>query len=412
MDRRDFLKLAVLSTSGLLLLDGNGWAARATDDDKNHKRLVVVFLRGAADGLNVVVPYSDSSYYVSRPTIAVPRPNESGGALRLDGHFGLHPALTSVMPLWEKGTLAFVHASGSPDPSRSHFDAQDFMETATPGLAKTPDGWLNRLLGVLPGMRSSSEALSVGPTLPRILSGPIPAANLPLGKAGKRPTPLDRPEIQAAFDRLYTGNDPLSVAYREGEASRKKLLAELTEEMQMADQGAPSPVGFADEAKNLGRLMARDPGLKVAFIALGGWDTHINQGSVQGQLPNRLNALGESLSTFVQALGSAYSDTVILVMSEFGRTVHENGNTGTDHGHGNVMWVMGGNVRGGKVYGQWPGLSANELYEGRDLAVTTDFREVISVVLESQFGLTSSQLNKVIPRGPKPTRDTREMVRA
>ena len=412
MDRRDFLKLAVLSTSGLLLLDGNGWAARATDDDKNHKRLVVVFLRGAADGLNVVVPYSDSSYYVSRPTIAVPRPNESGGALRLDGHFGLHPALTSVMPLWEKGTLAFVHASGSPDPSRSHFDAQDFMETATPGLAKTPDGWLNRLFGVLPGMRSSSEALSVGPTLPRILSGPIPAANLPLGKAGTRPTPLDRPEIQAAFDRLYTGNDPLSVAYREGEASRKKLLAELTEEMQMADQGAPSPVGFADEAKNLGRLMARDPGLKVAFIALGGWDTHINQGSVQGQLPNRLNALGESLSTFVQALGSAYSDTVILVMSEFGRTVHENGNTGTDHGHGNVMWVMGGNVKGGKVYGQWPGLSGNELYEGRDLAVTTDFREVISVVLESQFGLTSSQLNKVIPRGPKPTRDTREMVRA
>jgi uncharacterized protein (DUF1501 family) len=180
----------------------------------------------------------------------------------------------------------------------------------------------------------------------------------------------------------------------------------------MADQGAPSPVGFADEAKNLGRLMARDPSLKVAFIALGGWDTHINQGSVQGQLPNRLNALGELLSTFVQALGSAYSDTVILVMSEFGRTVHENGNTGTDHGHGNVIWVLGGSVRGGKVYGQWPGLSGNELYEGRDLAVTTDFREIISVVLESQFGLTSTQLNKVIPHGPKPTRDAREMVRA
>jgi uncharacterized protein (DUF1501 family) len=372
----------------------------------------VVFLRGAVDGLNVVVPYSDSSYYVSRPTIAVPRPNESGGALRLDSHFGLHPTLTSILPLWEKGTLAFVHASGSPDPSRSHFDAQDYMETATPGLAKTPDGWLNRLLGVLPGTRSSSEALSVGPTLPRILSGRIPAANLPLGKAGTRPTPLDRPEIQAAFDRLYTGNDPLSVAYREGEASRKKLLAELTEEMQMADQGAPSPVGFADEAKNLGRLMARDPSLKVAFIALGGWDTHINQGSVQGQLPNRLNALGELLSTFVQALRSAYSDTVILVMSEFGRTVHENGNTGTDHGHGNVMWVMGGNVRGGKVYGQWPGLLGNDLYEGRDLAITTDFREVISVVLESQFNLTSTQLDKVIPHRPKTTREMREMVHA
>ena len=412
MDRREFLKFAVLSSSSFLFFDGIGWAASTDDADKNHKRLVVVFLRGAVDGLNVVVPYSDSAYYVSRPTIAIPRPNENGGALRLDSHFGLHPAIGSMMPFWEKGTLAFVHASGSPDPSRSHFDAQDYMETATPGLAKTPDGWLNRLLGVLPGTRSSSEALSVGPTLPRILSGRIPAANLPLTKAGTRPTPLDRPEIQAAFDRLYTGNDPLSVAYREGEASRKKLLAELTEEMQMADQGAPSPIGFADEAKNLGRLMARDPSLKVAFIALGGWDTHVNQGSVQGQLPNRLNALGDLLSTFVQALGSAYSDTVILVISEFGRTVHENGNTGTDHGHGNVIWVLGGSVRGGKVYGQWPGLSGNELYEGRDLAVTTDFREIISVVLESQFGLTSTQLNKVIPHGPKPTRDAREMVRA
>ena len=411
MDRREFLKFAVLSSSSLLFFDGIGWAARANEDDKNHKRLVVAFLRGAVDGLNVVVPYSDSSYYVSRPTIAVPRPNESGGALRLDSHFGLHPALGSMMPLWEKRTLAFVHASGSPDPSRSHFDAQDYMETATPGFAKTPDGWLNRLLGVLPGTRSSSEALSVGPTLPRILSGRIPAANLPLSKAGTRPTPLDRPEIQAAFDRLYTGNDPLSVAYREGEASRKKLLAELTEEMQMADQGAPSPVCFADEANNLGRLMARDPSLKIAFIALGGWDTHINQGAVQGQLPNRLTALGELLSTFVQALGSTYSDTVILVMSEFGRTVHENGNTGTDHGHGNVMWIMGGNVRGGKIYGQWPGLSGNDLYEGRDLAVTTDFRQVISVILESQFGLTNTQLNKVLPNGPKLNRDISDLIR-
>ena len=183
MDRRDFLKLAVLSTSGFLLLDGNGWAARATDDDKNHKRLVVVFLRGAVDGLNVVVPYSDSSYYVSRPTIAVPRPNESGGALRLDSHFGLHPTLTSILPLWEKGTLAFVHASGSPDPSRSHFDAQDYMETATPGLGKTPDGWLNRLLGVLPGTRSSSDFCE-----PR---SPIPASMKPRNRLPESPRKMD-----------------------------------------------------------------------------------------------------------------------------------------------------------------------------------------------------------------------------
>jgi uncharacterized protein (DUF1501 family) len=413
MERRDFLKqLTLVSTSGLLLLSGNGWAARAIGDDKDRKRLVVVFLRGAVDGLNVVVPYSESPYYISRPTIAIPRPGEDGGALRLDDHFGLHPALSSIMPLWDKGTLAFVHASGSPNSSRSHFDAQDYMETATPGYGKTPDGWMNRLLEVLPGTRSATEAISLGPTLPRILSGPAAATNIVLNQAGTRPTPLDRPEIQAAFDRLYKGNDPLSVAYREGEAARKKLLTELTEEMTMANQGAPSPVGFADEAQKLGRLIARDSTIKVAFLALGGWDTHINQGSVSGQLPNRLKALSETLATFVQALGTTYSDTVILVMSEFGRTVHENGNTGTDHGHGNVMWVMGGNVGGGKVYGQWPGLSGNELYEGRDLSVTTDFREVISAVLESQFGLSTTQLNKVIPNGPKLSRDIREIMRA
>jgi uncharacterized protein (DUF1501 family) len=330
----------------------------------------------------------------------------------LDEHFGLHPALSSIMPFWDKGTLAFVHASGSPNSSRSHFDAQDYMETATPGYGKTPDGWMNRLLEVLPGARSATEAISLGPTLPRILSGPAAATNIALNQAGTRPTPLDRPEIQAAFDRLYKGNDPLSVAYREGEAARKKLLAELTQEMTMANQGAPSPVGFADEAQKLGRLIARDSTIKVAFLALGGWDTHINQGSVSGQLPNRLKALSETLATFVQALGTTYSDTVILVMSEFGRTVHENGNTGTDHGHGNVMWVMGGNVRGGKVYGQWPGLSGNELYEGRDLAITTDFRAVISAVLESQFGLSTTQLSKVIPNGPKLSRDIREIVPA
>jgi uncharacterized protein (DUF1501 family) len=412
MKRREFLQLTLLSTSGLLLIGENSWAAKSTGDDKNPKRLVVVFLRGAVDGLSVVVPYSESSYYTSRPTIAVPRPGENGGALKLDEHFGLHPALSSLMPFWEKGTLAFVHASGSPDSSRSHFDAQDYMESATPGLKSTPDGWLNRLLATLPGNRSATEAISVGPTLPRILSGRATATNLPLGKAANRPMPLDRPEIQEAFARLYNGDDSLSVAYREGQASRKHLLSQLSEEMSMADNGAPSPVGFADQARQLGRLIGRDSTIKVAFLALGGWDTHINQGSVLGQLPNRLRALGETLATFVQALGPTYSDTVILVMSEFGRTVHENGNTGTDHGHGNVMWAMGGSVNGGKVYGQWPGLSGSELYEGRDLAVTTDFREVIAAVLESQFGLSSTQLGKVIPKGPKPRRDTRKIIQA
>jgi uncharacterized protein (DUF1501 family) len=412
MNRREFLKHAtVLSASGLLLLSGNAWAARAIGDGQSRKRLVVVFLRGAVDGLNVVVPYSESAYYSSRPTIAIPRPEENGGALRLDNHFGLHPALSPIMPLWEKRSLAFIHASGSPDSSRSHFDAQDYMETATPGAKTTPDGWLNRLLEVLPGTRNATDAISVGPTLPRILSGRISTTNLPLNPAGIKPTATDRPQIQAAFDRLYIGDDPLSVAYREGQSSRKKLMAELAEDMKMADGGAPSPIGFVGEAQKLGRLIARDPGIKVAFFALGGWDTHVNQGSVNGQLPNRLKALGESLSTFVQALGTSYSDTVVLVMSEFGRTVMENGNAGTDHGHGNVIWVIGGNVQGGKIYGQWAGLSGNELYEGRDLAVATDFREIIATVLQAQFGLTSTQLSKVVPNGPRPSRELNGLIR-
>jgi len=412
MKRREFLQLSLISTSGFLLLGENGWAAKAVGDDKNRKRLVVVFLRGAVDGLNVVVPYGEAAYYTARPTIAIPRPSDTGGALILDRQFALHPVLFSLMPLWEKGTLAFVHASGSPDSSRSHFDAQDYMETATPGLKTTPDGWLNRLVEVLPGTRSATEAISVGPTLPRILSGRAAATNFALGKAATQPMPLDRPEMEEAFDQLYKGNDPLSIAYREGQSSRKKLLSELTEEMTQADKGAPSPVGFADQARKLGRLIGRDATIKVAFLALGGWDTHINQGSIAGQLSNRLKALGTTLAAFAQALGPAYADTVILLMSEFGRTVHENGNTGTDHGHGNVMWVMGGNVRGGKIYGQWPGLSGNDLYEGRDLAITTDFRAVIGAVVESQFGLTSAQLDKVIPRAPKPSREMREMMRA
>ena len=211
--------------------------------------------------------------------------------------------------------------------------------------------------------------------------------------------------------RLYTGNDPLSTAYREGQAARKTLLSQITEDMKMADGGAPSPIGFAGEAQKLGRLIARDASIKLAFFALGGWDTHINQGSSTGQLANRLTGLGETLSSFVQALGSSYSDTLILVMSEFGRTAQENGNSGTDHGHGNAMWIMGGNVRGGKVYGEWPGLAGSELYEGRDLAITTDFREIISAALETQFGLTDTQLTKVIPNRPKVSRAAKELFR-
>ena len=397
--RREFLRsAAILSAAGIVLLSRGAWAAAAAD--RSRRRLVVVFLRGAVDGLNVVVPHGEAAYYDARPTIAIGRIEGEGGVRDLDGFFGLHPALAPIMPLWSEGTLAFVHACGSPDPTRSHFDAQDYMESGTPGIKSTHDGWLNRVLAQLPGAHAPTEALSLGPTLPRIMSGKMPVANLPLGRAAGRPLPMDRPVVEAAFDRLYRGADPLSVAYREGRASRAQLMTDLRRDMAEADAGAPSPQGFSDDTARLARLIRRDPSIRVAFLALGGWDTHISQGAEQGQLATHLAQLADGLSGFARALGPEYQETVVLVISEFGRTVKENGNGGTDHGHGNVIWMMGGPVRGGRVYGRWPGLATSDLYQERDLAVTTDFREPIGVVLRSHLALTDGQLAQVFPGAP------------
>jgi uncharacterized protein (DUF1501 family) len=409
ISRRSFLAQAsVLATSGLFLLSPNTWAARTTAGGKS--RLIVVFLRGAVDGLNVVVPYGEARYYEDRPTISIPRPERDNGALDLNGFFGLHPALASVMPLWRDGSLAFVHGCGSPDPTRSHFDAQDYMESGTPGVKTTSDGWMNRVLAARGGSPAATAALSLGPTVPRILAGRLPVANLPLGRAGAQPIALDRDQIAAAFDRLYNGSDPLSHAYQEGRAARRQLLAELQEDMRMSAAGAPASVGFAADADRLARLMGRDSTIQLAFAALGGWDTHVTQGAVAGQLAGHLKPLGEGLAALAAGLGPAFTDTVILVLSEFGRTVRENGNAGTDHGHGTVMWILGGPVKGQKVYGRWPGLAAADLYEDRDVAVTTDFREVLTTVLSRHFGLTDSQLDRVFPGRPRPTGSVRGLI--
>lgn len=399
MDRREFLKqAAMLSASGVMLLSaGHGWAAKLAGDNGTRKRLVVIFLRGAVDGLNVVVPHGEAAYYEARPTIAIQRDARDGGVLDLDGHFGLHPALAPILPLWREGSLAFVHASGSPDPNRSHFEAQEYMESGTPGVRTTADGWMNRVMAALPSPHGATEALSLGPTVPRILAGRMPVANIATGRAATRPMPLDRPRIAFNFDRLYSGDDSLSRAYREGQESRKKLMSELAMDMRIADAGAPSPVGLSNDTARLAQLIAHDPSIRLGFVALGGWDTHVNQGAASGQLAGHLRPLAEGVATFVKGLGPAYRETVIVVMSEFGRTMRQNGNGGTDHGHGNVMWVMGGDIRGGKVHGRWPGLSSTELYQGRDLAVTTDFRGVITAVLERHIGLTRAQLERVFP---------------
>ncbi len=399
MNRREFLKAAGLTSAATLLPLGNlGWAARLSDADANHKRLIVVFLRGAVDGLSVVVPHGESAYYDARPGIAIPGPGGAGGLANLDGRFGLHPALASLMPLWRERSLAFVHACGSPDATRSHFDAQDYMESGTPGVKSTPDGWMNRLLAALPDAQTPTRGVSFGPTLPRIFSGKRTVANVGVGKAAAQPMPLDRPVIGDAFDRLYRGDDPLSRAYREGKAARRRLAAELREDMEAASNGAPAAGGFVSIAEQAARLMARDKNIQLAFLAVGGWDTHVNQGAAAGQLANRLQPLGDGLASLARNLGGAYRDTVIVVISEFGRTVRENGNGGTDHGHGNVMWLLGGAVHGGKVHGNWPGLSEENLHEGRDLAVTTDFRDAIGAVLSRHLKLNIAQLAAVFPK--------------
>jgi uncharacterized protein (DUF1501 family) len=422
IDRREFMRCLGGAGAGALLIPiglsgcavvsttphverGTGAAALSYGNARQRPRvagdgaprMVVVFLRGAVDGMNVVVPHGDQAYYDARPTIAVARPGRPNGAIDLTGYFGLHPALRALHPYWDSGQLAFVHAAGSPDPSRSHFEAQDYMETGTPGQHAVRDGWLNRMLGALPNTDSPVRALTVGEALPRILTGPQVVANMPTGRNAAQATVLDQPAVNRAFGALYAEDPVLGKAYRDGLAARKTLMTEMNDEQRMADNGAPLPNGLSVDTARLGRLMRGDPRIRLSFLAVGGWDTHINQGSGAGQLANRLAPLAEGLATLASELGPAFNDTVIVVVSEFGRTFRENGNGGTDHGHGNAIWLLGGNVRGRQIYGDWPGLTPRELHEGRDLAVTTDFRTVLAALSERHMRIGDAALQQLFP---------------
>jgi uncharacterized protein (DUF1501 family) len=395
MNRRHFLTCAGLGT--LSAFAQNSWLGVNAAPINNPRRLIVVFLRGAVDGLNVVVPYSDPNYYQYRPKIAIPQPGSLDGALDLDGRFGLHPAMAPMLPLWKQGSLAFVHASGLTKEVRSHFDAQYYMETGVPGSSRRQDGWMNRLL-VEANNKSPLQAISLSANVPQILTGKMPVSSIgSTRQAGNRQT-LDRQDVATAFDKLYSGTDALDRNYRGGRAARTQLLQDLEAEMKMANNGAPLPKGFAAETRSLARLMVRDPRIQIAFLQLGGWDTHINQGNSKGQLARNLGELSQGLAALQQELGAVYGNTQILVMSEFGRTAKENGNGGTDHGHGNAMWLMGGATKGGKVYGQWPGLAPDQLYQGRDLNVTTDFREPIAKILTNHLGLNTASTAKILPK--------------
>jgi len=387
--RRVFLRNSALAVVGTAAVPSflTRAAFGAVDAGTRNKRLVVIFQRGAADGLNIVVPHGESQYYAMRPSINIPRK----AVLDLDGFFGLHPSLAAFQPLWQQRHLAIVHAAGSPDTTRSHFDAQDFMETGTPGVKSTEDGWLNRSLRNLAATPQNSpfRAIALGPSLPRILSGIEPAVAMnninDFSVGGKNPKASP---AATAFEAMYDHSSD-SMLHGTGEETfdAVKMLKSADPAKYTPAPNANYPKGrFGDSLRQRAQLIKANLGVQVAFADISGWDHHVNEGATEGQLANVLGDFSQSLAAFWTDLGDLGEDTVVVTMSEFGRTARENGNRGTDHGHANVMFVLGGPVRGGKVYGRWPGLGESQLYEGRDLALTTDFRQVIGEAVARHMG--------------------------
>ena len=366
-------------------------ARTAAASPTRKKLLIAIFQRGAVDGLNVVVPYGERDYYRRRPTIAVPRPGDGvEGALDLDGFFAFHPRLAPLVPLYKNGTLAVIHACGSPDSTRSHFDAQDYMESGTPGVKSTDDGWLNRTLKAERAADASPfRAVALAPALPRSLQGSAPA--LAIGQIGQFGIHdgAGGQMLGASFEEQYSAAADTVLKGTAHEAfDAVKLMKQADPTHYRPAAGASYPASaFGQALKQIAQLAKSDVGLEIAFAETGNWDHHVNEGSTQGLLATRLDDFGRSLAALVTDLGERMSDTVVVTMSEFGRAASENGNRGTDHGHGNAMLVMGAGVKGGHVYGKWPGLGQDQLYDGRDLAVTTDFRDVFAEIVTSHLGV-------------------------
>jgi uncharacterized protein (DUF1501 family) len=386
LTRRSFLRTSAIALGAVGTAPT--WLLRAAAQGKSGRKvLVAIFQRGAADGLNVVVPFFEPRYYQVRPSIALPQPGRPNGAIDLDGRFALHPALQPLKALWDSRQLAIVHAAGSPDASRSHFDAQDFMECGTPGI-KRDDGWLNRALA--PGAPDSSpvRAIASGAQLPKTLQGSrgaIAVDSLPRFQVADKST-------ADVLENLYSSSlDAQLKAQGKATFDAIKLIDSVRSRPYTPVAGAQYVGDFGQRLQQIARLIKADVGVEVAFADIGGWDHHSNE---NGQLTNQLRQFGSSLAAFTQDLGDRMEDVVIVTMSEFGRTVNENGNAGTDHGHGNVMMVVGGGVRGGRICGQWPGLEPEQLFERRDLAVTTDFRDVLGELVTGHLG---QNVNQVFP---------------
>jgi uncharacterized protein (DUF1501 family) len=394
--RRSFMKHGALALVAMGAVPGFVVrSALAQSRAARSKVLVVVFQRGAVDGLSMLVPHGDPGYYAARGGIAIARPAAGEGAVDLDGFFGLHPRLASLKPLWDSKQLAIVHATGSPDGTRSHFDAQDYMESGTPGVKSTQDGWLNRYLHAKEHAEATPfRAVALAPQMPRSLQGLEPALAIgQIGQFGIR-AGQSTDMVQASFESEYAAAADKVLNKTGGQAfDAVRMLKAADPSKYQPENGADYPrSGYGEALRQIAQLVKADVGLEVAFAEAGGWDTHVNQGSSAGQLAGRLDDFARGIAALARDLGDRMSDVVILTMSEFGRAVAENGNRGTDHGHGNAMMIIGGQkVRGGKVYGRWPGLAREQRYDGRDLAVTTDFRDVFGEIVTRHLGVTDTR---------------------
>jgi uncharacterized protein (DUF1501 family) len=406
MDRRYFLKASGigLASFGLMSAAPNflhqfAKAAALTDKTGKRKTLITIFQRGAVDGLNMVVPYGESDYYNLRRNIAIPKPNQTEGAINLDGFFGLHPSLKPFETFWQNKQLAVIHSAGSPDNTRSHFDAQDYMESATPGIKSTRDGWLNRILQTgSPATASPFRAVSMTSQVPRSMMGRAATVSMTNMADFSIQAGVYTPSVQGGFEGLYqqmNTKDSLSDTGKET-FEAVNFLKKANPAQYKPESGAQYPLSqLGRSLQQIAQLIKADVGLEVAFAEAGGWDTHVNEGNSRGQLANLLRDFGASIAALAMDLGTRMDDVVILTMSEFGRTARENGNRGTDHGHANAMFILGNTVKGGKVYGNWKGLSNDKLYEGRDLDVTTDFRDVFGEVAYKHLG--NKNLDKIFP---------------
>ena len=408
MDRRFFLKQSGIGLASFGFMAAapeflHQFANAQVQNGYGRKKvLVTIFQRGAVDGLNMVVPYGDGEYYSLRRTIAVPKPSQNNGAIDLDGHFGLHPTMKPLEAFWKNKNLAIVTAAGSPDNTRSHFDAQDYMESGTPGNKGTRDGWLNRVLQTTAGKADSPfRAVSMTQAMPRSLYGRAPSVAMTNLADFSIKAGIYSQNMKGGFEGIYQQNakDTLGETGKET-FEAVNFLRQANPAQYKPENGAVYPsTQLGRSLQQIAQLIKAGVGLEVAFAESGGWDTHTNQGNAQnalvGQLPNLLRDFSAAIAAFGTDVGKQMDDVVLITMSEFGRTARENGSRGTDHGHGNSMFILGNSVKGGKVYGDFRGLKGDKLYEGRDLDVTTDFRDVFAEAAYKHFG--AKDLGKLFP---------------